>query len=232
MGRVCGLTVMSTTTNYLINLYRSLIIERDELKNTTEENLNDNYQMYTDLYKEYYGLMVECIFFKKRIAYCQRCKNHHIKIYKEELEGYMDAVKEDYMYELEELRTHKKIMKQHLSDEDMKQVKKIFKRIIKRIDPNNPLWERTLESYRYNNLNDLIDIEMLVDYDKQSIRKNLDNTYLIAQIERLKKEIESIENRNPKITKEYLEKKIMIYRLYKYNLDKQYSFFEKVMHAC
>ena len=64
---------MSTTTNYLINLYRSLIIERDELKNTTEENLNDNYQMYTDLYKEYYGLMVECIFFKKRIAYCQRC---------------------------------------------------------------------------------------------------------------------------------------------------------------
>ena len=223
---------MSTTTNYLINLYRSLIIERDELKNTTEENLNDNYQMYTDLYKEYYGLMVECIFFKKRIAYCLRCKNHHIKFYKEEFEGYMDAVKEDYMYELEELRTHKKIMKQHLSDEDMKQVKKIFKRIIKRIDPNNPLWERTLESYRYNNLNDLIDIEMLVDYDKQSIRKNLDNTYLIAQIERLKKEIESIENRNPKITKEYLEKKIMIYRLYKYNLDKQYSFFEKVMHAC
>ena len=63
----------------------------------------------------------------------------------------------------------------------------------------------------YNNLNDLIDIEMLVDYDKQSIRKNLDNTYLSAQIERLKKEIESIENRNPKITKEYLEKKIMIY---------------------
>lgn len=223
---------MSTTTNYLINLYRSLIIERDELKNTTEENLNDNYQMYTDLYKEYYGLMVECIFFKKRIAYCQRCKNHHIKIYKEELEGYMDAVKEDYMYELEDLRTHKKRVKKHLSDEDMKQVKKIFKRIIKRIDPNNPLWERTLESYRYNNLNDLIDIEMLVDYDKQSIRKNLDNTYLIAQIERLKKEIKSIENRNPKITKEYLEKKIMIYRLYKYNLDKQYSFFEKVMHAC
>lgn len=223
---------MSTTTNYLINLYRSLIIERDELKNTTEENLNDNYQMYTDLYKEYYGLMVECIFFKKRIAYCQRCKNHHIKIYKEELEGYMDAAKEDYMYELEDLRTHKKRVKKHLSDEDMKQVKKIFKRIIKRIDPNNPLWERTLESYRYNNLNDLIDIEMLVDYDKQSIRKNLDNTYLSAQIERLKKEIESIENRNPKITKEYLEKKIMIYRLYKYNLDKQYSFFEKVMHAC
>ena len=223
---------MSTTTNYLITLYRSLIIERDELKNTTEENLNDNYQMYTDLYKEYYGLMVECIFFKKRIAYCQRCKNHHIKIYKEELEGYMDAVKEDYMHELEDLRTHKKRVKKHLSDEDMKQVKKIFKRIIKRIDPNNPLWERTLESYKYNNLNDLIDIEMLVDYDKQSIRKNLDNTYLIAQIERLKKEIESIENRNPKITKEYLEKKIMIYRLYKYNLDKQYSFFEKVMHAC
>ena len=202
---------MSTTTNYFINLYRSLIIERDELKNTTEENLNDNYQMYTDLYKEYYGLMVECIFFKKRIAYCQRCKNHHIKIYKEELEGYMDAVKEDYMYELEDLRTHKKRVKKHLSDEDMKQVKKIFKRIIKRIDPNNPLWERTLESYKYNNLNDLIDIEMLVDYDKQSIRKNLDNTYLIAQIERLKKEIESIENRNPKITKEYLEKLSLIH---------------------
>ena len=173
---------MSTTTNYLINLYRSLIIERDELKNQYEENKKDNYQMYADLYKEYYGLMVECIFFKKRIAYCQRCKNHHIKIYKEELEDYMDAVKEDYMHELEELRTYKKIVKQHLSDEDMKQVKKIFKRIIKRIDQDSLLWERALESYRYNNLNDLKDIEMLVDYERQSIRKNLDNPYLSIQI--------------------------------------------------
>lgn len=223
---------MSTTTNYLINLYRSLIIERDELKKQAEENQKDNYQMYADLYKEYYGLMVECIFFKKRIAYCQRCKNHHIKIYKEELEDYMDAVKEDYMHELEELRSHKKRIKQHLSDEDIKQAKKIFKRIIKRIDQDSLLWERALESYRYNNLNDLKDIEMLVDYERQSIRKNLDNTYLTIQIERLKKEIESIENRNPKITREYLEKKIMIYKLYKYNLDKQYSCFEKVMHAC
>lgn len=223
---------MSTTTNYFINLYRSLIIKRDELKKQVEENQIDNYQMYADSYKEYYSLMVECIFLKKRIAYCQRCKNHHIKIYKEELEGYMDAVKEDYMHELEKLRTHKKIVKQHLSDEDMKQAKKIFKRIIKRIDQDHPLWERAVESYRYNNLNDLIDIEMLVDYEKQSIRKKLDMTYLTTQIERIKKEIESIENRNPKITKEYLEKKIMIYRLYKYNLDKQYSCYEKVMHAC
>lgn len=223
---------MSTTTNYLINLYRSLIIKRDELKKQVEENQKDNYQMYADSYKEYYSLMVECIFLKKRIAYCQRCKNHHIKIYKEELEGYMDAVKEDYMHELEKLRTHKKIVKQHLSEEDMKQAKKIFKRIIKRIDQDHPLWERALESYRYNNLNDLKDIEILVDYDTQSIRKNLDMTYLTIQIERIKKEIESIENRNPKITKEYLEKKIMIYRLYKYNLDKQYSCYEKVMHAC
>lgn len=223
---------MSTTTNYLINLYRSLIIKRDELKKQVEENQKDNYQMYADSYKEYYSLMVECIFLKKRIAYCQRCKNHHIKIYKEELESYMDAVKEDYMHELEELRTHKKIVKQNLSDEDMKQAKKIFQRIIKRIDQDHPLWERALESYRYNNLNDLKDIEMLVDYDTQSIRKNLDMTYLTTQIERIKKEIESIENRKPKITKEYLEKKIMIYRLYKYNLDKQYSCFEKVMHAC
>ena len=223
---------MSTTTNYLIELYRSLIIKRDELKKQVEENQKDNYQIYADSYKEYYSLMVECIFLKKRIAYCQRCKNHHIKIYKEELEGYMDAVKEDYMHELEELRTHKKIVKQHLSDEDMKQAKKIFKRIIKRIDQDHPLRERALKSYRYNNLNDLKDIEMLVDYDTQSIRKNLDMTYLTTQIERIKKEIESIENRKPKITKEYLEKKIMIYRLYKYNLDKQYSCYEKVMHAC
>ena len=50
---------MSTTTNYLINLYRSLIIKRDELKNQTEENKKNYYQMYKELYKEYYGLMVE-----------------------------------------------------------------------------------------------------------------------------------------------------------------------------
>lgn len=226
---------MDNTTvsqEYLINLYRSLIIERDELKKQAEENQKNYYQMYRDLYKEYYGLMVECIFFKKRIAYCQRCKNHHIRIYKEELEDYMDAVKGDYMHELEELRTHKKRVKHHLGDEDMKQAKKIFKRIIKRINQQHSLWQRAVESYRYNNLNDLKDIEMLVDLETQSMRKNLDIAYFTIQIERIKKEIESYENRKPVITKEYLEKKIMIYKLYKYNLDKQYSSFEKVMHAC
>ena len=35
---------MSTTTNYLINLYRSLIIKRDELKKQAEENQKYNYQ--------------------------------------------------------------------------------------------------------------------------------------------------------------------------------------------
>ena len=223
---------MSTTRNYLINLYRSLIIKRDELKKQAEENQKNNYQMYADLYKEYYGLMVECIFFKKRIAYCQRCKNHHIKIYKEELEDYMDAVKEDYMHELEELRTHKKRVKQHLSDEDMKRAKKIFKRIIKRMNQDNPLWKRALESYRYNDLNDLKDIEMLVDYERQSIRKNLDIVYLTTQIERLKKEIESYENREPFPTRESLKKEIFKYRLYKHDLDTQYFSFERVMHAC
>ena len=188
--------------------------------------------MYADLYKEYYGLMVECIFFKKRIAYCQRCKNHHIKIYKEELEGYMDVVKEDYMHELEELRTHKKRVKQYLSDEDMKRAKKIFKRIIKRMNQDHPLWKRALESYRYNNLNDLKDIEMLVDYERQSIRKNLDIVYLATQIERIKKEIESYENREPLPTREFLEKEIFKYRLYKHDLDIQYFCFERVMHAC
>ena len=223
---------MSTTTSYLIELYRTLIIKRDELKKQVEENQKDNYQMYADLYKEYYGLMVECIFLKKRIAYCQRCKNHHIKIYKEELEGYMDAVKEDYIHELEELRTHKNRVKQYLSNEDMKRAKKIFKRIIKRMNQDNPLWKRALESYRYNNLNDLKDIEMLVDYERQSIRKNLDIVYLTTQIERIKKEIESYENREPLPTEEFLEKEIFKYRLYKHDLDTQYLSFERVMHAC
>ena len=223
---------MSTTTNYLINLYRSLIIKRDDLKKQAEENQKYNYQMYADLYKEYYGLMVECIFLKKRIAYCQRCKNHHIKIYKEELEDYMDVVKEDYMHELEELRTHKKRVKQYLSDEDMKRAKKIFKRIIKRMNQDHPLWKRALESYRYNNLNDLKDIEMLVDYERQSIRKNLDIVYLATQIERIKKEIESYENREPLPREEFLEKEIFKYRLYKHDLDQQYFSFERVMHAC
>lgn len=58
---------MSTTTNYFINLYRSLIIKRDELKKQVEENQKDNYQMYADSHKEYYSLMVECIFLKKEL---------------------------------------------------------------------------------------------------------------------------------------------------------------------
>ena len=61
------------TQEYLIDLYRSLIIKRDELKNTAEQNEKKYYQMFRDLYKEYYGLMIECIFLKKRISYCQRC---------------------------------------------------------------------------------------------------------------------------------------------------------------
>lgn len=53
------------TQEYLIDLYRSLIIKRDELKNNAEENEKKYYKMFRDLYKEYYGLMIECIFLKK-----------------------------------------------------------------------------------------------------------------------------------------------------------------------
>lgn len=49
------------TQEYLIDLYRSLIIKRDELKNNVEENEKKYYQMFRNLYKEYYGLMIECI---------------------------------------------------------------------------------------------------------------------------------------------------------------------------
>lgn len=96
------------TQEYLIDLYRSLIIKRDELKNTAEENEKKYYKMFRDLHKEYYGLMIECIFLKKRISYCQRCNNLHIKIYKEEIDSYIDVVKEDYMHQLENLKNHKR----------------------------------------------------------------------------------------------------------------------------
>lgn len=223
------------TQEYLIHLYRSLIIKRDELKNNAEQNEKKYYQMFRDLYKEYYGLMIECIFLKKRISYCQRCKNHHIKIYKEELEGYMDAVKEDYMHELEELRTHKKIVKQHLSDEDMKQAKKIFKRIVKRIDKEHPLWERSIDSYRYNDLKELMNIEALVDYETHSTRHNIDIIYLIIRINSIKEEIDFYINQpsySPQEKEESLKKEILKYRSYRNDLNKQYHSFTKIMHAC
>ena len=39
------------TQEYLIDLYRSLIIKRDELKNNVEENEKKYYQMFRNLYK-------------------------------------------------------------------------------------------------------------------------------------------------------------------------------------
>ena len=48
------------TQEYLIDLYRSLIIKRDELKNNVEENEKKYYQMFRNLYKEYYEINFEC----------------------------------------------------------------------------------------------------------------------------------------------------------------------------
>ena len=156
------------TQEYLIDLYRSLIIKRDELKNNAEQNEKKYYQMFRDLYKEYYGLMIECIFLKKRIAYCQRCNNLQIKIYKEEIDSYIDVVKEDYMHQLENLKNHKKRIKKSLSADGMKQAKKIFKRIVKRIDKEHPLWERSIDSYRYNDLKELLYVEAFLDFESVS----------------------------------------------------------------
>lgn len=225
----------AVTQEYLIDLYRNLIIERDELKDKAEKNEKKYYQMFRELYKEYYGLMVECIFLKKRIAYCQRCKNHHIKIYKEELESYMDAVKEDYRLELEDLRSHKKRIKKSLSEDGMKQAKKIFKRIIKRIDKEHPLWERTIDSYRYNDLEELMNIEVLVDYETHSTRHVIDFVYLMIRIDRIEKEIDYYVSQppySPEEKEESLNKEILKYKLYKHDLESQYFCFEKVMYAC
>ena len=220
---------------YLFDLYRSLIIKRDELKNNAEQNEKKYYQMFGDLYKEYYGLMIECIFLKKRIAYCQRCNNLHITIYKEEIESYMDAVKEDYMYQLEHLKSHKQRVKKSLNTDGMKQAKKIFKRIVKRIDKEHPLWERSIDSYRYNDLKELMNIEALVDYETHSTRHNIAITYLLIRISSIKEEIDFYVSQppySPQEKEESLKKEILKYRFYKNNLDKQYHCFKKVMHAC
>lgn len=219
----------------LLDLYRSLIVERDELKTKSEQSEKKYFQMFKELYKEYYGLMIECIFLKKRISYCQRCKNHHMKIYKEDLEGYMDGVKEEYMHTLEGLGTHKRRIKETLNEDAMKQAKKIFKRIIKRINKEHPLWERTIDSYRYNDLEELMNIEALVDNETHSTRHNIDINYLIVRINRINEVIDFYMSHpplSPLEKEENLKNEIEKYRLYKDDLNKQYLCFDQVMYAC
>lgn len=223
------------TQEYLIDLYRSLIIKRDELKNNAEENEKKYYKMFRDLYKEYYALMIECIFLKKRISYCQRCNNLQIMIYKEEIDSYIDVVKEDYMHQLENLKNHKKRIKKSLNHDGMKQAKKIFKRIVKRIDKEHPLWERSIDSYRYNDLKELMNIEALVDYETHSTKHNIDIIYLMIRINSIEEEIDFYIKQpsySPQEKEESLKKEILKYRCYRNDLNKQYHSFTKIMHAC
>ncbi len=201
--------------------YESLIKTRDDSKKLAYQIQNAYIREFGELLIKTFEKQMECIRKKKMIEYAQKAMNHGLPVVQEELQKYLEAEMEGFQEDLNTLIMANKEAKEFvkLTDEQMKEIKKIYRRIAKRIHPDinsaarddkvlMELWQRVVIAYKNNCLEELQEAEALI---KAHLKENSSITpdEIILDIEQkirnLKEEIRQIRSTKPFILVSLLE---------------------------
>lgn len=176
---------------------------------------------------ELYKLQISCIECKKRIGYCQACINRNDIIDIDSLEIYIQKEMQMYKRKLEELiaKCRQSRSLTVLSKETMTAIKKLYRKLAKMLHPDlHPfvqgnkallkLWQRIVDAYRWNDLEMLEELEVLVKMkleNLQNIEIDINIPHLQEKIKKLEKEIDDITTSEPYTYKEIIESPFKIY---------------------
>lgn len=207
--------------------YEELIFKKQEVTKKAF-HLNKKYiYTYGDLINDLYKKQIEVIKLKKMINYCVMQNNMSKLIFSDELNDYVkNEMKEHYMV-LEGLiseknQVDKDFSKSVLSNETLKEIKKIYHKIAKMIHPDlhpdlignediNVLWENVCVYYECNDLKSLeecLDTIYLYFSSCDSSEVYIEN--IDDKIIKIKSEIEEIMTNAPYIYEQYLLDPIII----------------------
>ena len=201
--------------------YESLLLERDQLVKEIGQVWTVYLRLFGKLIADTYEEKIECIKYKKMIAYYQNAINHGMQIDPAEVDDYLEKEMREYYANLDRmLQDNEAANAAKISSlEDVERAKRIYRRLAKRIHPDlNPLterseelkdlWNRIQAAFRRNNAKELEELEVLVRKTLEGLGADAPVTD-IPDIEEktddLKEEIEQIKNTEPYTLSVYIE---------------------------
>ena len=193
--------------------YEELLLRRDEVKKEAFQLQQSYIREFGKLILDVFEKKLECIKKKKTIEFCQRYINQGKSVDQAALQDYLTAELKEYEMQLQDMVKENENAQGlgELTEVELLQVKKIYRRLVKKIHPDiNPvmdsceklqeLWYRLTIAYECNNLKEMQETEVLIN----ALLKQLDiGTIEIDipdiedKIEELLNEIEEIKSRDP-----------------------------------
>ncbi|GEM_PF-1303075 len=191
--------------------YSELLLERDKLEKEAEQWRIEYLRHFGDLEEELLNLRMSCIKYKKLIAFCQQQVNYGRDTDVSQLMDYIQIELMPLRQKILEIRNAKNIELHPLSQYEVKEIKRIYRFIAKRLHPDiNPqlfginevqeLWHDTLKAYKANDYTRLTELEVIAT---SVIEKYCDETVAVVigdideKIEKVKEQCEEIRTSEP-----------------------------------
>ena len=188
--------------------YEKLLFERDKYKKQAGEYLREYIREFGELMTDVFRKKRSCIEKKKMISYCQLRINKSEMIDAQAMNDFIRHEMEAYNKQLAGMIHNNELCQKDtaISNSDVMQIKRIYRRIAKKIHPDiHPgtldlpalydLWVEVMDAYERNDLETLEELEIQIN----SILRELGNDVPDAEIPDIDEKIKALEAEIEKI---------------------------------
>ena len=188
--------------------YEKLLFERDKYKKQAGEYLRDYIREFGELMTDVFRKKISCIEKKKMISYCQLRINRGEMINAQAMNDFIQREMEEYNEQLAGMMHNNELCKKGItiSNSDVMQIKRIYRRIAKKIHPDihpgtlelpvlSDLWVEVMDAYDRNDLKALEELEIQIN----SILRELGDDVPDAEIPGIDEKIKVLEAEIEKI---------------------------------
>lgn len=197
--------------------YEELLLKKEALKKEAENYKIQYNEIFNVLNNDTYEARMECVKKRKIVSYCQNLYDLDAKIYRKDLNTYIDKAMEEYRNTLDYILSNDEKEKKRISmnKDDEKQIKNIYRKLARLVHPDmnsklkdnktiQDLWNRTCIAYSCLNLEELQELVVLINRYLESINQgsiDIEIPNVDEKIFCLNREIEKIKHTNPYLYK-------------------------------
>jgi predicted nucleic acid-binding Zn-ribbon protein len=206
--------------------YEELLLRRDAVKKSAFQYGQEYTRTFGELILKVFEKKIECIRKKKTVEYCQSFKNHGKNVDLAGLQTYLGRQLAEYEERLKAMIEENEAAKSKgtVTEGEMLQIKRIYRRMVKKIHPDiNPLtntnedlkglWHRLVIAYDCNDLKEMKETEVLINalLAKLDIGvMEIEIPDIEVKIKELEEEVDKIMNTDPYQYRYLLEDKTAV----------------------
>ena len=193
--------------------YEKLLFERDKYKKQAGEYLREYIREFGELMTDVFRKKISCIEKKKMISYCQIRLNRGEMIDAQAMSEYIRREMDEYNERLADMMHNNELCRKDvaISNSDVMQIKRIYRRIAKKIHPDihpgtlelpilSELWVEVMDAYDRNDLKALEELEIQINSILRELGDDVPDTEIPdihEKIKALEAEIEKILSTDP-----------------------------------